>query len=170
MKTATRLGLATLAALATLGLSIPQSHSQAKDDVGILRLLTCQDSWMDWKDDPFMRQKFAEELKANFKQNERDGSFVPIKPMSIMGHPVLQLFPQSVGMGLGYSVIVNASFAATKVRLEKQMGKPFDRCEAASEGKSCERELAKRKTVTVTEVSRGKDPKTLFGCYYFYEK
>ena len=73
-------------------------------------------------------------------------------------------------MGVGYSVIVNASFDAAKASLEKQMGKPFDRCQDASEGKSCERELAKQKTVMLMEGSRGKDPKTLFGCYYLYEK
>jgi hypothetical protein len=159
-----------IAALAALGVAVPQLHAQTKDDVGVLRLLTCQDSWMEWKDDPAKRQKFVDELKMNFKQNERDGTFEPIKPMSILGHQVFQLYPQSVGMGVGYSVIVSASFDATKASLEKQMGKPFDRCETASEGKSCERQLAKLKTVMLMEGSRGKDPKTLFGCYYLYEK
>ncbi len=167
MKTA---AMIAIVALTTLGFAIPQSHAQTKDDVGVLRLLTCQDSWMEWKDDPEKRQKFSNELKAQFKQNERDGSFVPIKPMSILGHEIVQLYPQSVGMGVGYSVVVSASFAATKASLEKQMGKPFDSCEAASEGKSCGRELAKLKTVMLMEGSRGKDPKTLFGCYYLYEK
>lgn len=73
-------------------------------------------------------------------------------------------------MGVGYSVIVNASFDAAKTSLEKQMGKPFDRCEAASEGKSCGRELAKEKTVMLMDGSRGKYPTTLFGCYYLYAK
>ena len=66
----------------------------------------------------------------NFSQNESDGSFVPIKPMSILEHRIVQLYPQSVGMGVGYSVIVNASFEAAKASLEKQMGKPFTRCQA----------------------------------------
>ena len=167
MKTA---AMIATAALATLALAIPQSHAQTKHDVGVLRLLTCQDSWMEWKDDPVKQQNFVDALKANFRQNEGDGSFVAIKPMSILGHQVFQLYPQSVGMGVGYSVIVNASFEATKASLEKQMGKSFDRCQAASEGKSCERELAKLKTVMLMEGSRGKDPKTLFGCYYLYEK
>ena len=159
-----------VAALAALGLAISQAHAETKEDVGILRLLSCQDSWMDWKDDPVKKQNFVNALKANFKQNERDRTFVPIKPISILGHQVFQLYPQSVGMGVGYSVIVNASFDATKASLEKHMGKPFDRCQAASEGKSCERELAKQKTLMLMEGSRGNDPKTLFGCYYLYEK
>jgi hypothetical protein len=159
-----------VAALVTLGLAIPQSNAQTKDDAGVLRLLTCQDSWLEWKDDPVKRQKFIDDLKTNFKQNDRDGAYAPIKAMSVLGHSVFQLYPQSVGMGVGYSVIVNASFDVTKASLEKQMGKPFDRCQAASEGKSCERELAKQKTVMLMEGSRGREPKTLFGCYYLYEK
>ena len=159
-----------MAALATLGLAHEAANAQTKGDAGVLRLLTCQDSWMDWKNDPVKQQQFADALKANFKPDGRDGSYVPVRPMSILGHEVVQLYPQSVGMGVGYSVIVNASFDATKASLEKQMGKPFARCESASEGKSCERELAKQKTVMMMEGSRGANPKTLFGCYYLYEK
>lgn len=166
MKTAAKVAIA---ALATLDWQF-HNRAQTKDNVGVLRLLTCQDSRLEWKDVPVKKQKFVDELKANFKQNKRDGSFVPIKPMSILGHEIVQLFPQSVGMGVGYSVIVSASFAATKASLEKQMGKSFDRCEAASEGKSCGRELAKLKTVMLMEGSRGNDPTTVFGCYYLSEK
>ena len=90
--------------------------------------------------------------------------------MSILGHPIVQLYPQSVGTGVGYSVIVNASFEATKASAERQMGKPFDRCDASIDGNSCERELAKLKTVTLLEASRGKEPKTLLGCYYLYQQ
>lgn len=67
------------------------------------------------------------------------GTFESIKPLSILGYPILRLYPQSVGMRLGYSVIVNAIFEATKASLEKQMDKPVDRCQVATEGQSCER-------------------------------
>ena len=166
MNTAAMFAIAALLA----GLAVPQSHAQTEDDAGVLRFLTCQDSWMEWKGHPIEEQKFVDAQKANFRQNESDDSFVPIKPMSILGHRIVQLYPQSVGMGVGYSVIVNASFEAAKTSLEKQMGKPFTRCQAASEGKFCERELAKLKTVMLMEGSRGKDAKTLFGGYYLYEK
>jgi len=165
-----RLNIIVIAVLAMSGLTTAPSHAQTEDDASILRLLTCQDSWMDWKNDAVKQQKFVDTLKASFKRNDRDGSYLPVKPMSILGHDVFQLYPQSVGMGLGYSVIVNASFETVKARLEKQMGKPFDSCQAASEGKSCEREVAKQRTVMLMEGSRGANPKTLFGCYYLYEK
>lgn len=167
MRTASTIAIA---ALLSLGLAHTPSTAQTKDDASVLRLLTCQDSWLEWKSDPVKQQLFVDALKANFKQNDRDGSFVPLRPMSILGHEIFQLYPQSVGMGLGYSVIVNASFDAAKASLEKQMGKPFDHCQTASEGKSCERELAKQKTVMMMEGSRGSKPRTLFGCYYLYEK
>ncbi len=162
--------IVVFAALTISGLAIAPSHAQATDDASVLRLLTCQDSWMDWKNDPVKQQKFVDALKASFKRNDGDGSYLPIKPMSMLGHDVFQLYPQSVGMGLGYSVIVNASFEKVKASLEKQMGKRFDGCQAASEGKSCEKVLAKQKTVMLMEGSRGANPKTLFGCYYLYEK
>ena len=167
MRTASTIAIA---ALVSLGLAHAPSSAQTKDDAGVLRLLTCQDSWLEWKNDPVKQRQFVDALKADFKRNDRDGSFVPIRPMSILGHEVFQLYPQSVGMGVGYSVIVNANFDAAKTSLERQMGKPFDHCQAASEGKSCERELAKQKTVMLMEGSRGSNPKTLFGCYYLYEK
>lgn len=167
MKTA---AMVAFVALATLGLPASQSGAEAKDDASVLRLRTCQDSWMDWENDPAKTQMFVDGLKVIFKRDDRDGSYLPIKPMSILGYDVLQLYPQCVGMGVGYPVIVSASFDAAKSSLEKQMGKPFDRCQAASEGKSCERELAKLKSVMLMEGSRGKDAMTLFGCYYFYEK
>lgn len=55
MKTA---AMIAITALATRGVAVPQSHAQTRDDVGVLRLLTCQDSWMERKDDTF--QHFVE--------------------------------------------------------------------------------------------------------------
>lgn len=167
MQTVTMIAFAALAAMSATHTSV---SAQTTDDASVLRLLTCQDSWLEWKNDPAQQQKFVDTVKANFKQNGRDGLFVPIKPMAILGLDVVQLYPQSVGMGVGYSVVVNASFDMTKAALEKQLGKPFAHCESATEGRSCERELAKQKTVMMVEGSRGSNPKTLFGCYYLYEK
>ena len=98
MNTAAMFAIAALLA----GLAVPQTHAQTTDDAGVLRLLTCQDSWMEWKGDPIEEQKFVDAQKANFRQNESDGSFVPIKPMAIVGHRIVQLYPQSVCMGVGY--------------------------------------------------------------------
>lgn len=154
--------------LAAFSLALPEAPAQY--DPGLLQLATCQQSWLDFKNDPAKSEKFVASLKSNFKANGRDGSFVPIKPTTILGHDVFQLYPESVGMAVGYSIIVNAGFDAVKGSLEKQMGKPFESCQSASEGKSCERLIGEKKTVMLMEGSRGNSPKTLFGCYYFYAK
>ena len=105
MKTA---AMVAFVALATLGLPASQSGAEAKDDASLLRLRTCQDSWMDWENDPAKTQMFVDGLKVISKRDDRDGSYLPIKPMSILGYDVLQLYPQCVGMGVGYPVIVSA--------------------------------------------------------------
>lgn len=165
MKKLMSLAISVLTVLLT-----PLAAAQAKNDSETLQLATCQQSWLDFKNDPVRSERFVAGLKSNFKANGRDGSFVPLNAMTILGHDAFQLYPESVGMGVGYSIIVNAGFDAVKSSLEKQMGKPFDGCQSASEGKSCERVIGEKKTVILMEGSRGNNPKTLFGCYYFYAK
>ena len=165
MKTLVSLSISVLAFLLT-----PLAAAQATNDSETLQLATCKQSWLDFKNDPAKSERFVASLKSNFKANGRDGSFVPLKPMTVLGHDVFQLYPESVGMAVGYSIIVNAGFDAVKSSLEKLMGKPFESCQSASEGKSCERQIGEKKTVMLMEGSRGNNPKTLFGCYYFYAK
>jgi len=73
-------------------------------------------------------------------------------------------------MGLGYSVVVEASFDTARASFEKQTGKRFKQCEASEGMKSCELEIGPKKTMVIMEASRGAQPQTLLGCYYYYQQ
>src|SRR5213592_1574121 len=82
--------------------------AQAADNPMIERLATCQDSWLDWKSgDPARLQQFVASFQSDFSRKERDPFFVPKSSQTVAGLPVAQVFPQSVGMGVGFSVVVN---------------------------------------------------------------
>jgi hypothetical protein len=95
---------------------------QAADNPGIERLAMCQDSWFEWKSsDPARLQKFVESFQSDFSQKEAsDAFFVPKSSQTVAGLPVAQVFPESVGMAVGFSVVVNANFDKTRTSLEKK--------------------------------------------------
>lgn len=155
----------TGAVLATL---LPLSTAHAADDKTLVSLATCQESWTDWKQDPARGRTFRAKFESEFRAQDREPFYLPIRPTTLLGHPVVRMYPDSVGMGVGFSVLAAASFEAVKTSMEQQMGKPFDRCGVDDGAKTCERKLAKDKTVLLMEAGRGKNPQTLFGCYYFY--
>lgn len=137
---------------------------------GLDTLATCRDSWFDWKDDQARSAKFAENLRANYTyQQNRGGFLVPKTPKTLLGLPVAQVYPESAGMAVGFSVLVNSGFETTKKAVEKTLGKPLKCDEKSDEMLGCELELGSKKTAFV--MSEDKSSKsTLVGCYYFYEK
>jgi len=144
------------------------STVHAADDPTLVSLATCQESWTDWKQDPGRGRTFRIKFESEFRAQDREPFYLPIRPTTLLGQPVTRIYPDSVGMGVGFSVVASASFEAVKASMERHMGKPFDRCEVAEGAKSCERKLAKDRTVVLMEAGRGNNPQTLFGCYYFY--
>jgi hypothetical protein len=144
----------------------------AADDLSIERLATCQDSWLDWKNsEPVQLRKFAESCQSNFLQKEKDPFFVPKSNQTVAGLRVAQVFPESIGMAVGFSVVVNANFDTTKTRLAKKIGKPFSKCEPPSDNmRTCELAIGEKKTILLMAEDNVKSTTTLFGCYYFYAK
>ena len=144
------------------------THAQAATEPNLERMATCQDSWLDWKDDPTRMAKFADGLRTAYTGQE-DGYLVPKTKSSLFGLPVVGIYPQSIGMGVGFSVMVTGDFAVAKKAAEKAVGKPL-KCEADSDNlHSCQSELGPKKTVTVTTDTHERKT-TLIGCFYFYEK
>lgn len=144
----------------------------AADDVMIERLATCQDSWIDWKSDPAQMKKLLDRFRADFAQKKDTDAFVvPRAGMTIAGLPVLQVYPESIGMAVGFSVVVSANFETTKAALAKRLGRAIDKCEPPSDNmRTCEREIAEKKTILLMAEDNPKSTTALFGCYYFYEK
>jgi hypothetical protein len=143
----------------------------AADDQSIERLVTCKDSWFDWKNSNAPELKsFAEHFQSDFTSNENDAFFVPKSKDTIEGLNVVRVFPNSVGMGVGFSVFVDAPFDEAKRRFEQALGKPLTKCEVSDGMRTCELDIAEKRTFTLMAEDDAKATSTLAGCYYFYEK
>lgn len=146
------------------------SNVQAADKPLLLQLATCEESWMDWGKSSSKVDEFRKQFTEDFKRKDRDPGFAPIKPVSILGYSIAEAYPESVGMGVGFSLLVDAEFDKVKASLEKQVGKTIGECSKEGDSRSCEHKIGEKKTLVLFEGGRGKNAKTLFGCYYFYAK
>jgi hypothetical protein len=141
------------------------------DDPRIEDLALCRDSWLDWKKaDPAKLGSFITFFRSAFTHDGNDAFVVPKSAISIDGLKVTQVFPESVGMGVGFSVLVDAKFDAAKQALEKKLGKKLGKCETGDGMRMCELPIAEQRTVTLMSGVPPNDKMTLVGCYYFYEK
>ena len=143
--------------------------ARAADDL-ITQLTTCQVSWLDHRDDAAQMTKFADAFSAAFTQKSGSRQWVPKDKLLVLGLPVLQGFPQSVGMGVGFSLIVNAPLEQTRTNLEKAIGKSMKNCESGEGMHTCELPIAEKRTLTLMSSDADKGKTTLVGCYYYYEK
>ena len=141
----------------------------AADDL-IEQLATCKISWLDWKSDPVQKKKLAEAFDASFTRKGNTQSFVPKKTVLVAGLPVVQAFPESAGMGVGFSLILDATFDVARQHVEKAVGKAFKDCEVGDGMRSCGLEVGPKRTVLLMTGENGKAKQTLVGCYYYYEK
>ena len=167
------IGLAkTSAYIGALGaFLVAVSLAAASDNLTIERLATCQDSWLDWKQNDRGRlDKFANELRSGFSHKENDPFFIPNSNLTVVGLPVARVFPESVGMGVGFSVWVSANFDRTKIALERKTGRLLKQCEVGDNMRTCSLELGEKKTIVLMAEDNPKSTTTLIGCYYFYEK
>jgi hypothetical protein len=143
----------------------------AAEDVGLTRMATCQDSWLDWQMKyPAQLKKFGDHLHAEFSEHGNDPYVIPNASISIAGLRVTQLFPNSVGMGVGFSATVDAPFDKARQTIEKAAGKPLTKCETSEGMRTCGLEIAEKRTLMLMAEDSAKATTTLVGCYYFYEK
>ena len=160
-----------LLAGATLALSFVFVPAQAADDPGLARMTMCQDSWFDWqKSDPAALKKFVDRIRTGFSPHDNDPYVLPKAETSIMGLHVTQVYPESVGMGVGFSLIVDAPFDKARKIFEKALGRPLGKCDASDGMKMCELDIAEKRDFTLMAEDSPKSTTTLVGCYYFYEK
>jgi hypothetical protein len=154
---------------AVIALILIPAH--AADDDGLTRMALCRDSWFEWqKTAPAKLTAFGEHFRAQFSPHGNDPYFLPKTDVFVAGLKVAQVFPQSVGMGVGFSLTVNAPFDVARKAMEKQLGKPLGKCENSDGMKACERDLAPQRSFTIMAEDNPKVTQTLIGCYYFYEK
>jgi hypothetical protein len=107
--------------------------AQAADKPLIERLATCQDSWFEWKSsDPARLQQFVAGFQSDFSQKERGPFFVPKSSQTVIGLPVAQVFPESVGMRRRLSSAIAPKFETDESGPRRRIGKP-SKCEPPSD-------------------------------------
>ena len=132
-------------------------------------LVTCQESWLDWQDNPARGRKFVDGLHADYREQEDGGYLVPKSKKTMFALQVARIYPDSVGMGVGFSVLVNDGVDTAQKVVEKAIGRTLA-CETDSDGvHACQAELGPKRTVTVASDTEG-GKSALIGCFYFYEK
>jgi hypothetical protein len=145
--------------------------ARGADDPRVENLALCRDSWLDWKTtDPAKLNSVGAYLRSALARNNNDAFGVPKSPMAIAGLKVTQVFPDSVGMGVGFSVLVDARFDVARQALEQRLGKPLRQCETSDGMRTCELPIAEQRTVMLMSGDPPNDKTTLVGCYYLYEK
>jgi hypothetical protein len=160
-----------LAVGAASALGILFSPAFAADDEALARMALCKDSWFEWqKSEPAKLKAFADSFHAQFSPHANDPYFLPKAKISVMGMNVAQAFPGSVGMGVGFSLTVDATFDDTRKTVEQALGKPLHKCESGEDMRTCELEIAPQRSVTLLAEDKPGARRTLIGCYYFYEK
>ncbi len=142
---------------------------RAADDPQMQRLVLCQDKWFDWKDDAVRMARFGNLFETQYEESTSDGAFAPKSPTSVFGWSIAQVYPQSVGMGVGFSLTVSTDHTRARALIEQQLGKPMN-C-ATSEGvRSCAIELGNKRTAMLITGQNGGAQTSLIGCYYFYQQ
>ena len=141
------------------------------DDPSVENLALCRDSWLDWKTtDPAKLNSVGAYLRSALARHDNDAFGVPKSPMAIAGLKVTKVFPDSVGMGVGFSVLVDARFDVARQVLEQKLGEPLRQCETGDGMRTCELPIAEQRTVMLMSGDPPNDKTTLVGCYYLYEK
>jgi hypothetical protein len=152
-------------------LALAMAPVWAADDPGLERMATCKDSWLDWnKNDPAQLKKFVDGFRTDFSPHGNDAYWLPKTKKSIQGLNIAQAYPESIGMGVGFSLTVDAPFDQARNMLEKSLGKKLGKCETGDDMRMCELEIAEQRTVTLMAEDSPKSTQTLVGCYYLYEK
>jgi hypothetical protein len=154
--------LAPVIALAITALATaPTAH--AADEPQLQRLALCQDSWYDWKDDDARMARFASDFESRFERSPQGDAFAPKTPTQAFGRSVTQVYPQSVGMGVGFSLVVNADFAQARAAIEQQLGRPMS-CTTGEGVRSCELKLGPKKTALLMTGQNGQAKTSRVGC------
>jgi hypothetical protein len=154
-----------------LALGILLRPALAADDDALTRMALCKDSWVEWsKSDPAKMKAFVDGFRAQFAPHGNDPFALPKASVSVMGLHVVRAFPESVGMGVGFSLSVDATFDDARHAVEKALGKPLGKCESGEDMRMCGLEIAPQRTVTLEAEDKANAHDTLIGCYYFYEK
>lgn len=151
-------------------LAVALTTATTATDPRIADLALCRESWLEWKtSDPARLESMATYLRSGFTRGD-DGALTPTAALTLAGLKITKVLPDSVGMGVGFSVLVEAPFDFTRRAVERELGRPLNDCDASDGMRSCGLEVRPQRTVTVAADFPQRSRTTLVGCYYLYEK
>jgi hypothetical protein len=133
------------------------------------RMATCQDSWLTWQGDERQMAEFIKSFDADYTRSEQEPAFLPKGPSKVLGFPLIKVYPQSVGMGVGFSLQLAASLVQVRAHVEPLLGKPLD-CSVSDDMTYCAFVIDPTKTITLTADGNGMGKFSLLGCFYYYAK
>ena len=160
---------AALFAAVLASTAVPASApAKGFDSDSLARLAMCQGSWLDWKDDEVRMARYIEQFDTGFMRIEDEAAFRPKAPITVLGFPLIKVYPQSVGMGVGVSVLLGAPLAKVRTEVEHAIGKPLE-CSDDEGTTYCGGSTADSESVTLA-AGNGAGNESLLGCMYYYEK
>jgi hypothetical protein len=169
MDSTTMLSLVLLGASAISSTVTGLPPGNEAEERRLWELATCQVSWLPWLDDKRRMTAYIDGFDADYTRSEDEPAFLPKGPSKLMGFPLIKVYPQSVGMGVGFSLQLAGTLAKVRVEVEHLLGKPLD-CSVSDEMTSCGFELDPKRTITLAADGDGTGKTSLLGCFYYYEK
>lgn len=169
--TPARLGLAkccVAVAMASCAFSSGRAFATEARLGQLEKLAICEDSWLDWKDDARRTDQYMESFDQAFTRIDDEAAFRPKQASTALGFPVTKVYPQSVGMGVGFSLLLSAPLQQVRSEVEKRVGKPLQ-CSVEEGMTSCVVELGEQKSLMLASEGNATDESSLLGCYYYYE-
>ena len=160
--------LLAVATLMTVFAAAPPTAAAA-DDTQFQRLALCRDSWLDWKSDDAKMSALVDYFETRLVRDRKGAGGSPKASTQVLGLPVIKVYPQSVGMGVGFSLVVDAEFSRARAAIEQQLGKPMA-CAASDGMRSCDLSVGAQRTAILMTGENGNAKTSLVGCYYYYEK
>lgn len=155
--------------LGTAALATPAEAVEPNDS--LQRMVTCQDSWLEFERDPRRAERIIDVLETHFRPNGRPSMLVPRNGAKLMGYPIVDITPENVGIGLGFGVTVKAPLEEVRKSYETALGRKMNECKREEEGMTvCTVEIARQKTAMLITPTKRPEVGTLMGCFYKYER
>lgn len=150
--------------IATATLSPVGSAAEPQDT--LMRMVTCQDSWYDWKDDESRMDAFAATLEAHFREGQSRGVLVPSRPATLMDFEIVETTPASLGIGIGFAVTVKGPASEVRRKYEAALGRKLSACQQDEGLSVCSENIASEKSAMLMTPTRRPEVGTLVGCFY----
>lgn len=161
-----RVARSILSAVSIATATLPTLGHAAEPQDLLQRMVTCQESWYEWKDNESRLDAFANTLDVDFQEGQRSGVLVPRRQAKLMGFDVVEVTPANVGIGMGFGVTVKGSLNDVRQKYEAALGRKLSSCEQIEGLSICTEPIAAQRNATLMMATQRPGVGTLVGCFY----